>query len=387
MQRSQIFILRRFSILLGFALMLLVTPGLQAAARERVLYRFSGGSDGAFPSSNLVMDASGNFYGTASHGGNTSDCTGTVPGCGVVFDLTSVNGKWQENVLYAFQGGEDGLEPSGNLVFDAAGNIYGTTYGGGTGTACTAIPGCGTVFELSPNGDGSWTETVLYSFQDGGDGALPEGLTIDASGNLYGANITGATEFGAVFELSPPRQKGGKWKETTLYSFQAFEIQPNPGLVFDGKGNLYGSWDQLYSCYPGCGDVFELTPSGKRWTETDLFAFAGGGDGGEPMAGVIVDSKGNLYGTGAEGGNNWGVAFELKFSDGKWAEVILHNFCDQNNCADGAAPEAPLVFDQAGNLYGTTIWAERDVPTPRLRGGVQAHTYAKWLERNCAPQL
>jgi hypothetical protein len=356
MQRSRVSTFRTFSIFVGVALMLLVTPSLWAAARERVLYRFSGGSDGAFPSSNLAMDASGNLYGTASHGGNTSDCTGTVPGCGVVFELTSSNGKWQENVLYAFQGGKDGIEPSGNLLFDAAGNIYGTTYGGGTGTACTGIPGCGTVFELSPNGDGSWTERVLYSFQDGGDGALPVGLTIDASGNLYGATITGGTEFGTVFELSPPHQKGGKWKETTLYSFQAFEIQANPGLVLDGKGNLYGSWYQLYSCYPGCGDVFEVTPDGKRWTETNLFAFAGGGNGGEPMAGVTLDGKGNLYGTGAEGGNNWGIAFELKFSGGEWTEVILHNFCDQNNCADGATPEAPLVFDRAGNLYGTTIW-------------------------------
>jgi len=357
MQRSQLSARYELSVLLGLGLMLLLASAAQAAAHEKILYRFSGGTDGAFPSSNLVLDASGHLYGTASQGGNTNDCTGSVPGCGVVFELTpSGSGKWREAVLYAFQGGTDGLEPSGNLVFDSVGNIYGTTYGGGTGTACTAIPGCGTVFELSPQGDGSWKETVLYSFQDGGDGALPVGLTMDSSGNLYGATITGGTEFGTVFELSPPRHEGGAWKETTLYSFQAFEIQPNPGLVFDAKGNLYGSWYQLYSCYSGCGAVFELKRVGKSWQETDLYDFPGGGYGGEPMAGVILDSKGHLYGTGAEGGNNWGIAFELKRSGGQWAEVILHNFCSLNNCADGSGPQAPLVFDNAGNLYGTTEW-------------------------------
>ncbi len=346
---------RNFCIVLGLAVTLLLAPRAQASAHEKVLYRFQGRTDGAFPSSNLILDASGNLYGTASRGGNTTNCTGSIPGCGVVFQLMpSGNGKWQESVLYAFQGGAtDGLQPSGNLVFDSTGNIYGTTYGGGTGTSCTAIPGCGTVFELSPNRDGSWKETVLYSFQNGSDGALPVGLTIDASGHLYGSNITGGREFGTVFELSPPRKQGGTWKETTLYSFQAFEIQANPALVFDAQGNLYGSWFQLYSCYPGCGTVFELKRVGKSWQESDIFDFVGGGNGGQPMAGVILDSNGDLYGTGAEGGNDWGIAFELKYSKGQWTEVILHNFCDRNNCADGADPQASLVFDKAGDLYGT----------------------------------
>jgi hypothetical protein len=326
-----------------------------ATAHERVIHSFGGGADGAIPSSNLLLDAGGNLYGTALAGGDTKDCSNApVPGCGVVFELMLSNGKWKEQVLYAFHGGTDGLQPSGNLVFDSAGNLFGTTYGGGTGTSCTAIPGCGTVFELSPIGNGSWKETVLYSFQNGGDGALPVGLTIDASGNLYGVNITGGTEFGTVFELSPPIKKGGAWKESTLYAFQAFEIAANPGPVFDGKGNLYGSWYQLYACGTlGCGTVFQLQRSGKRWQETSLFDFSGGGYGGEPMAGVILDKQGNLYGTGAEGGNNWGIAFELKLSKGHWTESVLHNFCSSNNCADGATPQSPLVFDSAGNLYGT----------------------------------
>ena len=183
---------------------------------------------------------------------------------------------------------------------------------------------------------------------------LPVGLTIDASGNLYGATITGGTEFGTVFEVSPPSHNSSVWKETTLYSFQAFEIQPNPGLVVDAQGNLYGSWFQLYSCYPGCGAVFELKRTGKSWQEAGLFDFQGGGNGGQPMAGVTLDGKGHVFGTGAAGGNNWGVAFELKRAGSQWTEVILHNFCSRNNCADGAEPKAQLVFDNAGDLYGTT---------------------------------
>ena len=351
---------QRVSILLVLLMAVALAPAAQAA-HERILHRFSGGTDGALPSSGLIMDASGNLYGTTSAGGNLSDCTQYYgQGCGVVFELTPSNGKWKESVLYAFQGVgsagvKDGLDPTGGLVFDAAGNIYGTTYEGGTSTACASLPGCGTVFELSPKGDGSWTETVLYSFQNGSDGAQPVGVTIDTSGNLYGTAIAGGNAGrGTVWELAPPQHKGGRWKEATLYAFQDFEIEANPGLVFDSKGNLYGSWYQLYSCYPGCGAVFQLKRAGKGWQETDLFDFQGGGNGGEPMAGVILDSKGNPYGTGNEGGNNQGIAFELTRSGSQWTEVILYTFCSQNNCADGAYPQAPLVFDQSGNLYGTT---------------------------------
>jgi hypothetical protein len=382
MQSSQLSVRYNLSVLLAVGLVLLLIPAAWAATHEKVLYRFTGGTDGAFPSSNLLVDASSHLYGTASRGGDQKNCTGSVPGCGVVFELTpSGNGAWQESVLHAFQGGTDGLEPRGNLVVDAAGNIYGTTYGGGTGTRCTAVPGCGTVFELSRKADGSWKETVLYSFQDGADGALPIGLTIDASGNLYGSTITGGIEFGTVFELSPPGRSGSAWKETTVYSYQAFEIQANPGLVLDAIGNLYGSWYQLYSCYPGCGVVFELKRVANSWQETDLYAFPGGGNGGEPMDGVIFDSKGHLYGTGAEGGNNWGIAFELKHYGGQWREAMVHNFCSRNNCADGASPQAPLVFDNAGDLYGTTQAGGTGCAFPGC--GVVfklAHTATGWKE-------
>ena len=337
----------RRSILSLAALTLMLAPTLHAAAHEQVLYRFRGKTDGRFPSSTLILDSSGNLYGTAG-GGNTKNC---VEGCGLVFELAFSGGKWQERVLYRFKGRKDGLDPRGNVVFDAKGNLYGTTYGGGSTTSCTAVPGCGTVFELSPNGDGSWTETVIYKFQDSSDGALPVGLTIDASGNLYGTTIAGGSGTrGTVFAL---HRKGGAWKEATLFAFPDFEIEANPGLVFDAMGNLYGTWFQSYSCYPGCGSVFELTPSGKDWQENTLFNFVGGGNGGEPMDGVILDSNGNIYGTGAEGGNNWGIAFELSLTDGQWTETIVHNFCDRNYCADGASPQSSLLFDPAGNLYGT----------------------------------
>jgi hypothetical protein len=313
------------------------------------LYRFTDGTDGAYPNS-LILDNAGNIYGTASWGGDLN-CSNGYPnsGCGVVFELLpSGNGKWQERVLYAFQGGTDGMAPNGNLIFDAAGNLYGTTQdGGSTKFGCNnGLMGCGTVFELSPNQDGTWAETVLYRFQDGADGGSPSGLTSDAAGNLYGA-----TDFfgSVIYRLSPPQRKGGAWKQTTLYNF-GFYTWAASNLLLDEKGDLYGSWFPNFCC----GGVFELKYVDKSWQETDLYDFQGGGNGDEPESGIIFDRKGRMYGTGISGGNNWGIAFELKLSAGQWTESMLYNFCSFNNCADGASPYARLVFDQVGNLYGTT---------------------------------
>lgn len=340
MHNSEFSAPQRYFIFLGVIAALALAPAARAATREKVLYGFTGAADGANPSSSLVL-ASGQLYGTASSGGNTnSECTvyGNQ-GCGVVFALTSSNGKWQETVLYAFQGGTDGWYPTGNLLFDTAGDIYGTTLFGGTGTDCTI--GCGTIFKLSPNGDGSWTETVLHSFHYNTDGALPAGLTADASGNLYGATTSGV---GTVYELSP--LQGGAWKETLLCATNGV----NPGLAPVGKNNFYFTAVEDNDN----GNVSEVKRIGRLWHESDVYNFQGGGNGGGPKAGVVVDKDGNLYGTADEGGNDFGIAFELKRSAGQWKESMLYNFCSRNDCADGARPEAPLVLDPSGNLYGTT---------------------------------
>jgi hypothetical protein len=321
------------SIVIGFVASLVLAPALQAATHYKVLYRFTDGADGAYPNS-LILDKAGNIYGTAAAGGYPN-CGDLNSGCGVVFELRpSGVDTWHEHVLYAFHGGADGAQPGGNLVFDASGNIYGTASGGSAG---------GTVFELSPQGDGTWAETALYHFSGNFDG---QALAIDALGNLFGV-ISYAES--VVYELSPPQQKDGTWTETTLYTTPEF-VWAGSNLVLDQKGNLYGSW------YPNfcCGGVFELKHLGKSWQETDPYDFPGGGNGGEPVSGIIFDRQGRMYGTAISGGNNWGIAFELTRSGGKWNESILYNFCSFNNCADGASPGAPLVFDQAGNLYGTT---------------------------------
>ncbi len=336
-------------------LMVLMFAISAMAATEQVLYTFKGGAAGAFPSSSLVRDGKGNLYGTTSSGGNLSVCTKGffTPGCGVVFELSLVNGSWQESVLYTFQGGTDGAGPGGNLVFDAAGNLFGTTSNGGS-TSCGNGLGCGTVFELSPQADGSWKETILHVFGGQPDGAFPAGLTPDALGNLYGvATSGGANGRGAVYELS---KQSGTLKESVIYSLRDFEVQPNPGLAFDSAGNLYGTFFQLYGCFgsAACGAVFELSQANGMWTEMDLVDFAGGGNGGDPMAGVILDSAGNIYGTTAKGGNNYGIAYELKRSGSKIQGVMLHNFCSLNNCADGAVPLSALAADASGNFYGTT---------------------------------
>lgn len=321
------------SIVFAFVATLVLAPALQAAAHYNVLYRFTNGTDGAYPNS-LILDKAGNIYGTAATGGDLN-CGTLNSGCGVVFELLpSGVGTWQEDVLYAFHGGTDGARPGGNLVFDASGNLYGTTSEGSAG---------GTVFELSPQGDGTWMETVLYNFSGGFDG---EALTIDALGNLYGV-ISYAES--VIYELSPPQKKGGTWTETTIYTTPEF-VWIGSNLVLDPKGNLYVSWYRNFCC----GGVFELKHVDNSWQLTNLYAFLGGGNGGEPESGIIFDSKGRMYGTGMSGGNNWGIVFELKGSGGQWNESLLYNFCSFNNCTDGAWPYARLAFDQAGNLYGTT---------------------------------
>ena len=269
--------------------------------------------------------------------------------------------NWHEKVLHSFNG-TDGWSPEAGLIFDAAGNLYGTTEYGGTGGNCGAY-GCGTVFELTPNGSGGWTETVLYSFcpQTGcTDGANPAaGLIFDAAGNLYGTTeYAGAYNSGTVFELTP--NGSGGWTETVLYSFCSQAnctdgYGPLAGLIFDASGNLYGT-TRDGGAY-GYGTVFELTPTGGgAWTERVLHGFGKGTDGAGPSyyGKLIFDAAGNLYGMTLSGGAyGFGTAFELTpTAGGGWTEQVLYSF--NNNGADGISPFAGLTFDAAGNLYGTT---------------------------------
>jgi hypothetical protein len=341
MRSSQSSALLRLS-LSCLGLVLALTPEVWAGSRWKVLYHFDGGNDGAAPNA-MILGPKGNLYGTAQGGGD-STCVYYYSGCGVVFEMTrSSKGEWQEVVLYSFQGGPDGGLPVGNLASDASGNLYGTTTFGGTGS-CQL--GCGTVFELSPS-QNSWTETVLYSFQNGSDGAYPNGLTFDASGNLFGVNRVSGED--AIFEISPARRDSAAWTETTIYYSGGSTLSSN--LIFH-HGLLYETYPAGYP--QQFGEVFDLQQVGQSWQETDLFGFKGGGNGGKPESGIIFDNRGRMYGTAVGGGNDWGIAFELRLSAGQWKQVMLHNFCSWNNCADGALPSAPLTFDRHGNLYGMT---------------------------------
>jgi hypothetical protein len=379
--------LTRVWLLLAVALTLAVPAS--AEWTEKVLYSFQGGTnDGSVPAGGVVFDSQGNLYGATTDGGPAS-CAPIGGACGTVFQLSppaQKGGAWTETLIYRFKGkgSNDASVPNGGLILDAAGNLYGVTAYGGTGDCVLlGVPaGCGTVYELSPPKEkgGAWTRTILYSFPTAKQGYVPNGdLVFDSAGNLYGATVFGGGKgttcdkfyqyCGAVFELSPPRTKGGKWTEKVLHQFAGVApgkqygdgANPNGGLVLDNKGNIFGTTfyggNASGGCGPaGCGRVFELQRpalEGGAWTERVLHNF-NGQEGATPAAGVIFDPKGNLFGTGFGGGSGYGVVFELKKPSGSrlpWKIAVLHGFSDGN---DGANPAAPLVFDGSGYLYGTT---------------------------------
>jgi uncharacterized repeat protein (TIGR03803 family) len=268
---------------------------LDTTNHETVLYSFTGGTDGGSPRASVILDSSGNLYGTTRAGG--------ASGKGVVFKLDTTN---HETVLYSFTGGTDGSTPS-FVIRDSAGNLYGTTVFGGL-SGCGAS-GCGVVFKLDTTGH----ETVLYSFTGGADGGIPysyEGLVRDSAGNLYGtAEVGGASGCGSlgcgvVFKVD----KTGH--ETVLYSFTGGADGANPvgGVIRDSTGDFYGT--TLLGGTSGKGVVYKLDTTDH---ETVLHTFTGAGDGGTAYAGVIRDSAGDLYGTTNGGGaTNSGVVFELK---------------------------------------------------------------------------
>ncbi|MGH7046605.1 MAG: choice-of-anchor tandem repeat GloVer-containing protein [Stellaceae bacterium] len=333
---------------------------------ETVLYSFcaKGGktcTDGTEPVAALVRDTAGHLYGTTPGGG--------AHGGGEVFALipNAARTKWTETVLYSFcmRGGlgcTDGYEPLAGLVMDKAGDLYGTTTGGGA-------HGGGEVFALIPNAARTkWTETVLYSFgSHSSDGNDPYGqLAMDAAGDLYGATVSGGSgkTGGTVFELKPNSAKT-KWTETVLHSFGASTADgtsPYGGVIIDAAGDLYGTTlDVDLGATYGGGTVFELIPNAAKtkWTEKVLHTFLVGtnfADGSGSYAGLIIDRTGRLYGTTASGGaHEGGTVFELTSNAAKtkWTETVLYSFCARSKCADGDQPYTGLIIDSKGDLYGT----------------------------------
>lgn len=319
---------------------------LAPSGQETVLYSFTGGGDGLDSHGGVILDKAGNLYGTTAAGGFGGFCSGN--GCGVVFELSPVDGGWAETTLYSFKGLNDGFGPGSELVFDNAGNLYGTTPDGGAHSN-------GVVFELSPTAH-SWHYKVIHAFTGGKDGAVGSlgSLAIDGSGNLYGVTELGGTSgAGAVYKLSPT--PGGNWKTTVLYDFKGTPDAANPygGLIFDKAGNLYGT--TYFGGATGMGAVFQLTlgPNGM-WQENVLYSFAGGTDGSLPTSTLVFNAAGSLYGTTSTGGRpscDCGTVFKLTLARGSWNEKIVHLF---GVGRDGASPIYGLTLDQAGNLYGTT---------------------------------
>ena len=348
------------------ALLLLASvPGNNAHAQTlNTLYNFTGGSDGSGPNDGMVFDAVGNLYSTTLAGGISTDKGGN----GVVFELSPAGGGvWTETVLYEFAGGTaDGYWPFYGVVFDKNGNLFGTTaYGGASGQ--------GTVFELSPKSGGGWTETVLYNFTGGSDGALPmTGVILDAAGNLYGVTVTGgAAQRGTAFQLSPA---GGVWTFTLI---QTFSHTPSGPLVIDPSGRLFGTTQNGGTA--GQGSVYRLTNSPGGWKFRTLYSFLGGSDGSDPQTGVTLVPNGHLVGvTGGGGSKSTGTAFELvPGAGGVWTENQLYSFGTRK--ADPIYPSRPLTVGLSKGLWGASVSGGN-----AGSGGVFSltHSSSGWQERN-----
>jgi uncharacterized repeat protein (TIGR03803 family) len=311
---------------------------LNSSGAEKVLYNFTGGSNGGAPYGVVIRDSAGDIYGTTAYGRNKT-CAVYGAGCGVVYKL-SPSGK--ETVRYTFTGGADGGVPLSGLVRDSTGYFYGTTLGGGD-PACY-VPtdytsqGCGVVYKMSPQG----IQTVLHIFTGGSDGAAPYGGVIrDSSGNLYGTTYGGGTYgFGVIYRIDP------SGSETILYNFGALvgdPVNPESGVIRDAAGNLYGT--TFSGGAYGNGTVYKLTTTGVLKL---LHSFQGMPDGQFPVAGLIRDPSGNFYGTTENGGTgNFGCIYKVTPSG---QESVLHSL----TVTDGAYPYAGLTRDSSGNLYGTT---------------------------------
>jgi uncharacterized repeat protein (TIGR03803 family) len=322
-------------VLVAAAFVLCVAPeSALATDGEKILHTFYDEPADA-PRSNLIFDAEGNLYGSTISSGREA-CK-----CGTVFRLNpQAGGGWNYEVLYQFKGQEDGGYPIGKLVFDNIGRLYGAMEWGNGG-----------VFQLTQQPGGSWVETAIYTFAGAPDGSIPySGLTIDNSGNFYGTTQSGgANGIGCVYMVSPT---ANGWSETVLHSFSGSDgAYPWADVTLDAAGNVYGT--TIAGGAYGQGAVFELNASDGSWTETVLYSFRGGTHHGWPAAGVYLDASGNIFGTLSDNGDEGqGAVFRLQpDSDGKWTETLLHTFRKRG---DGDFPWSDLVPDAADNLYGTT---------------------------------
>ena len=306
----------------------------QAADKETVLYRFDHASGGSGPANGLYMDQSGNLFGLGLSG--------------VFFELSpNGSGGWNYSELLA----SDCSYPTGPLVRDQAGNFYAANF-------------FGTVYQFSPSSSGGWNESLVYDINNGVSGAGPSNLLVDAADNVYGTNgANGANGLGYVFQLSP--NSSGGWSLTDLHDFNGTDGDASPsgmtasgilgGLTMDASGNLYGvtyAGGSNSTCGSKCGVVFRLTNKSGIWTETVLHTF-NGTDGSGPDAAMLLDAAGNLFGTTTGGGaSGFGVVFEISLVSGKPLTHVIHSFTNANG--DGAYPQAALIMDASGNLYGST---------------------------------
>jgi uncharacterized repeat protein (TIGR03803 family) len=330
----------KWTMALSLAVLMLAGSVLAVGQTENVIYRFQGGKDGLVPYGGLISDQAGNFYGTTEGAG--------AHGYGTVFQLSQVGGHWTEAVLYAFcalSNCSDGGKPFGELILDQAGNLYGITLLGGS-------VGGGTVFELTPQGS-TWTETVIYNFPSNIQPA--HGLVFDEAEDLYGAMCNGGVYgAGAVFQLTPGQ---GGWTAALIHSFTGHDGScPVSGPIINVGGNLYGS----FSGTSNTGGVYELKApltQGDAWIERVLYGFKGGNDGANPSGRLVFDQKGNLYGVTRQGGTSkGGTVFQLVRQGVSWTEAVIYSFCSQPHCSDGKDPRAGVIVDGKGNLYGTTYF-------------------------------